>query len=156
MGTRGRPLGSQSTIDFTLYKKKTRVLTKSPRKPQTKAAGKMRAEVAADSTTITTWFYKLSPNAELLAVPPDLANHPEGLSLGDLYLDRVGGVYQPWLWRLDEISVPHWKKISVGHQRDDGKHLIVTRKNHLLSWVMPSYYRQVGSGYGSAVGEGED
>lgn len=104
----------------------------------------MLAEAAADVTT-TAWFYKITAEAKLLVTPPDLTGHPDGLVPGDVYFDRVRDTFQLWLWCLDGADELHWTKIPFGYQRDDGKHLIVTPKNHLLSWVTPSYYKQIGS-----------
>lgn len=130
--------------DFAMYKKKIRTITKSPKKPVSMAAGGLAAETIND-VTVTTWFYKTTAESKLLDAPPNLSGHPEGLVLGDIYFDRVGDAYHLWLWCLDKAGVAHWRKVPFGYQRGDGKRLIVTRKNILLSWVTPSYYKQVES-----------
>ncbi|PIL24706.1 hypothetical protein GSI_12592 [Ganoderma sinense ZZ0214-1] len=140
-------------LDFTLYKKKTRTLTKSPKKSQTKAGGKMPAEGLND-VTVTTWFYKTTTESKLVNTPPDLTGHPDGLVLGDVYFDRAGDACRLWLWSLDMVGVAHWKQVPIGYQRGDGKHLIVTRKTFFPSWVTPSYYRQIGNGEASYLRDG--
>ncbi|KAI1785304.1 hypothetical protein LXA43DRAFT_1066014 [Ganoderma leucocontextum] len=132
-----------NAVDFSLYKKKTRVLTKSPKKSQTTAAGKSPSNKPATDVTTTTWFYKISTGSQLLDTPPDLTGHPDGLAFGDIYFDWVEDHYQLWLWCLDSFGVPHWMKIPFGYERKDGKHLIVTCKIHFLSWVTAKYYKEL-------------
>ena len=85
-----------------------------------------------------TYWWTTESDAPIVE-PPDLRIRSE-FQIGDLFMHRSPGKVQLWLSEQDSSGAPHWKRVYIGYEREDGRRLSFTEVKKELSWLEPHWF----------------
>ncbi len=66
--------------------------------------------------------------------------------MGDVFHWYTVDQYRLWVWGPDNDGLPKWQAVRYGHQRSDGRRLIVTPQTNVPSWVSQERYADLDHG----------